>query len=221
MLAIGITAVLVACGEVKFAKEFDPDAQLAEDIAEIEAFIFKEGYTDYDTLESEVRVIVLEEGTGAAIEYDDIIFYDYIGRYIDSVMFDTSIGELALAQDQEYAVDTTYLKSKVNIDRDSLDADGNRVVETVEYEEGYYHIYSTVREYQELITVHTPGGWYIQQGSLVGGFKDAVNYSLEKLKLGGRVLAFLPSVEAYGTTGAFPIGANTPISFEIIAVRKK
>ncbi len=220
--AFGLVGLALSCGEVQIQETIDPEVQLAEDIAIIEEYLASKDIVDYDTLESEVRVVIMELGDGEPIAYQDIVWYDYIGRFTNDQIFDTSIGSLALEQDQSKVIDTVFLKSQANPELDSLDDDGEKIIEDINYEDGYFPIYSEIRDYEPFFTTHTPGGWFIQQENALTGFKDGVHAVLEEVNLNGRGIALLPSVEAYGVAGSFPvIDPNTVILFELIPVRKK
>ena len=65
---VALLMIFVACGGSELIDPFDPEEQLAEDIDLIEGYIADKGWTDYDTLDNEVRVIVLEAGDGGSIE---------------------------------------------------------------------------------------------------------------------------------------------------------
>ena len=215
--------IFISCGEVVIAETVDADLQLEEDIATIEAYIAEQGYLEYDTLESEVRVVILEEGTGDAINYEDFVWYDYIGSLIGDVTFDTSIASVA------YEQDLIYLNlSDITLTEDSdgnlpyLDINGYQYFTDASYTDDYNAIYYAKRDYSPFQTTHSPGGWFIQQDDFIHGFRDGVHEILENVNLKGRGLMLIPSAEAYGTAGSSPIiDPNTPIMFEIRTVRKK
>lgn len=219
ILALAGLPIFVSCGDVVFAEDVEPSTQLADDIAVIEDYLDKEGYTDYDTLDSEVRVVILEEGTGDVINYNDLIWYDYIGSFIDSLIFDTSISSIALEQDMKYALDSTFLKSLINPELDSLDDQGERILLEVSFQQGYFHIYN--ENPPSFYTTHTPGGWFIKQSQLISGFKDGIHHVFENVNISGRGLVLIPSDQAYGRGGTIRISPNTPIMFEIRTIRKK
>lgn len=216
LVSVGI---FISCGDVVIAEDFDPVAQLEADIVIIEDYIAKEGYVDYDTLETEVRLVILEEGTGATIEYNDFVWYDYIGSLVDSLMFDTSIRELAFKQDSTFAVDTVYVEDD---NGDFIrDSDGNKIIATINFEGDYIPIYFESRNYAPFETTHTPGGWFLNQENFVNGFKTGIHHVLENTNIGGRALLLIPSGQAYSTVGTTTIPPNAPIIFEIRVVRKK
>ena len=103
---LGFIGNLMACGTTDLIEAFDAEAQLADDIEIINEYLADHGHTDFDTLESEVRVVILDEGDGESIEYNDIIQYDYIGTFTNDSLFDTSIARLSYDQD---TLTSTYL----------------------------------------------------------------------------------------------------------------
>ena len=127
-----------------------------------------------------------------------------------------------------FAIDTVFLKSELNELLDSLDDEGNRIIESVNYSGDYISIWSEFRQYNEFVTTHTPDGWFIQQDNFVGGFRDAVHYAMDNAPVGSRVLGLMPSREGYGPSGLrdprsfdYIIQPNTPLMFEIVLNRVK
>lgn len=216
---LSLLVMLIACGGgISPTDSFDPDAQLEEDISIIEAYLADNGYADYDTLDSEIRIVILEEGTGESIDLNDIIQYNYIGRWTTDVLFDTSIENLAFDQDLENTVDTTFV---LDDNGDFKLDDGEKIVESINYEEDYSPIYSSIRTYEPFITTHTQNGWFILQSASILGFKLGAHEILDATNLGGRGLILIPSSLAYGNTGTTVIEPNTVILFEILPIRKR
>jgi hypothetical protein len=110
------------------------------------------------------------------------------------------------------------VQSFANPELDSLDENGERIIAFVEYEPGYIPVYSSARDYQPLITTHTPGGWYIQQDATIRGFRDGTHHILERVNIDGKGLILIPSAEAYGPQGSGIIPPNTVVLFEIIPI---
>ena len=173
-------ANVVSCSTSRLVDPHDPVEQLEIDIDLIEEYLAENGYTDYDTLDSEVRVVILEEGTGDAIEFSDIIQYEYIGKFTNNVIFDTSIEQLAYDQDVANIIDTTYQKDD---NGDFILEDGEKVIETINYEDDYFPIYTPSRDYGPLITTHSQGGWFILQTNSIFGFRVGVHEVLDNTML--------------------------------------
>jgi len=201
----------VACQQAELVDPVDPEIQLEEDIAIIEDYLADEGYEDYDTLDTEVRVVILEEGDGEPIEYNDIVSYNFAGKFTDGNLFDTSIAQLAYDQDTANA--TVYYPETIELDENGL-----AQYDSIDYDTDYLPIYSSSRNYEPFITTHTPGGWFISQGGSIPGFADGTHHVLDRVNIGGRGLILLPSREAYGRSGSGSIAPNTVILFEITPV---
>ncbi len=215
--AFCMIGIVMSCND-DLVDSFNADEQLEIDIEIIEDYLAENGYTDYDTLDSEIRVVILEEGTGEIIEYNDNIQYDYIGVYTDELLFDTSIGELAYNQDLEYTIDSTY-QTDDNGDYE-LDDDGEKILESINYKDDYTGIFSPSRSYEPFITTHSIEGWFIQQSGYSTGFSYGVHHVLKNTNIGGRGLVLIPSFLMYGTTGVGSIDPNTVLLFEIRPLRK-
>lgn len=218
-LALGV-AGLMACGDVVLEKTKDLELQLQDDIKLIEDYLAQEGYTDYDTLETDTRVVILDEGDGEPIEYNDIIWYHYIGTLVDSLSFDTSYDTLAFNQDMSFLIDSVHVRDEDN-NYPFLDVNGIQRFQSATYEGEYIGIYDYRRDYVPLRTTHTPGGWFLQQSGLVNGFKQGVHHIFERVKLGGKGLILMPSNQGYGSGGNAVIPSYSVLVFEIHPVRKK
>lgn len=222
--SLGMT---VSCGP-EYVEAFDPEKQLAIDIELIEEYLADQGYTEYDTVEGDIRMLVLDEGGGSDIEYSDIVSFHYIGRYLNQRIFDTSIESLALDQDINFALDTIFQTLKDDV-TPVVDENGLSIIRKIVYEVGYTPVYSKTRDYQPYRVTHTQGGWAANQtypsgsGGYVSGFAPSVHYALENCRLGGKILAFLPSGQAYGDirTKGFENLRNTVLIFEITPIYKR
>ncbi len=98
LLSSPLLLLSMACGE-ELVERIDPDVQLQEDIAIIENYLEDNGYTDYDTLSSETRLVVLTLGSGDMIDYGDIVTMDYAGLFTNDSVFDTSVDSLTIIRD--------------------------------------------------------------------------------------------------------------------------
>jgi hypothetical protein len=214
--------ILMACGP-QFEEIFDADEQLAIDIELIEDYIAAKGYTDYDTLDNDLRALVLDVGAGEPIEPLDIISFHYVGIFLNDTIFDTSIKQLAYDQDLANIIDTTYQKNDDGSIK--LDDEGNKLVSSINYTPGYFPIYFSTRNYTTTKTTHTTSGWATQQAlaGTVAGYPPAVNYALFNCNIGGRALVFLPSGQAYGDNRnpSFKRFRNRVLMFEIRPVFKR
>ena len=213
--------ILVACGQ-QFQEPFDSEEQLEKDIELIEAYLSEKGYLDYDTLDSEIRILVLDEGAGASIEPNDIISYHYVGIFLNDTLFDTSIAKLAYDQDTINSVGDIVFKLD---DDDELvyDINGFAKIDTITYATGYSPIYRSSRSYGTSKTTHTSSGWYTEQvlSGTVAGYAPTVNFALFNCKIGGRALALLPSYMAYGNNISAGSLRNKVLMFEIRPVQKR
>ena len=135
----------------------------------------------------------------------------------DSI-FDSSIAEVVYKQDTATA--TYYELSFDSENNPILDRNNLQEVDTIAFPDYYINNYSSSRTYEPFSTVHTQGGWFIQQDQLVSGFKDGVHAVLESVNYGGSGLVLLPSATAYGRNGTFGIDPNTVIMFEIRPVEE-
>jgi len=222
-IALIAVAVITSCGP-EYIEAFDPDEQLAIDIEIIENYLSEKGYTEYDTIENDIRVVVLDEGAGAPIELNDIVTFHFIGRFLDNEIFDTSSEEIALEQDLLNTIDTTFQTEKDDI-TPILDDEGNKIIRSINFVEGYFPIYVSSRNYEPYITTHTPGGWFADQtfGSLIAGFSPSAHYMLSNINLDGSVIAIMPSSAAYGDTRdpSLMEFRNTVLIFEFRPIFKR
>jgi len=231
MGCLGLVAIgmLMACGP-EYKEAFDPEEQLEIDIELIEEYLADQGYTQYDTIENDIRVLVLEEGDGAAINYNDIVSFHYTGRYLDGTIFDTSNESMAIAQDLEYLNDTTFMTEKDDV-TPVLDDEGNKIVRQINYLEGYVPVYFDGAIYEPYITTHVPGGWYTDvlyprtniTPSGFAAFPRVVTYALEEANINGHVRAILPSSQAFGNISLRAVERfrNTVLILDIYPVEKK
>ena len=77
----------------------DSIVQAALDNAAIDAYIESHGITNIITEESGIRYTVLTEGNGRFAEFYEIVSIHYIGKFLTDTVFDTSIEQVALAND--------------------------------------------------------------------------------------------------------------------------
>jgi hypothetical protein len=149
-------------------EEEDPAVRRSEDIAEINTVIAENGWSTPDTTESGARFLIFKEGSDSQenIKQHDIVYFDYIGYYLDGNVFDTSIPLVA---------DTAF--SFV----------GDIVFEPVSYtytETGWSLRYVPVVSQ------------YLNGPNLSTAMMEALSVSFGQMTVGDRVLVFLPSAEA-------------------------
>lgn len=216
---VGVIAVLIACGDIDYVEPFNEDDQLETDIGLIEDYLAELGITDYDTLDTETRIYVEETGDGGSVDYEDIAFFDYVGKELDGRIFDTSIADTAYWEDFENLV--TYYEVVDTLTGEPIyDVNGFQDLDSTEFVDNYSPIYSSTRLYEEWITTHTPGGWAMDQQGAISGFSDGVHYAFENVNIGGKIVVIMPSVEAYGNA-SFNGLANTVLRFDIYVRRTK
>lgn len=193
--------VQIACND-KLERQVTAAEQFAIDIQDMEDYLADKGIVDYDTLDisftisgtvvsSSLRVAILEEGDGEAIEYGDIVKYNIAGKLVDDILFESSLALPA------YQQDTTYADSLVlELDTDEnfvLDENGLPSVEYASFEAGYWPIYTPGSPYQRYTTTHSQDGWYIiNEGGYAPGFAHGVHYTLDNVNLGGKGVVLIP-----------------------------
>ena len=215
-----VLAIIISCGP-QFQEPFDSEEQLAIDVELIEAYLAKKGYTNYDTLNDDIRILVLNEGAGETIDPGDIISFHYIGIFLNDTIFDTSIAQIAYDQDTTNRVGEIVFEE----DEDGIvyDVNGFPVISEITYLSNYSPIYSETRTYGTSKTTHTSSGWYTEQvlSGSIAGYAPAVNYALFNCKIGGSILALLPSSVAYGNSSFAGNLRNEVLMFEIRPVQKR
>ncbi len=219
MVVIGFQ---VACGD-PLTEIVTDEEQLEVDIEDMENYLADNGYNDFDTLDFDVRALILEEGDGEEIEYGDIVNYHYIGRFLDGEIFDTTYPDLAFKQD---TANTDSLVFELD-DNDNfvLDINGLPSIEYVEYYEDYIPIYRASNLYSTFITTHTPEGWFIRnEGGYAEGFALGAHFTFERVNLGGSGLVLIPDQvgsSRFGDAARFIfLYGRQAVSFEIRPVRK-
>jgi len=102
-----ITASLYSCRQDTIVTSVDPDVQLKADLKVMEAYVNAKGYTDVDTTESGVWYVVLDSGSGAEINHNDIVSFFIAGRLTDGFLFATNIDTVDI-NNGTYDEDLTY-----------------------------------------------------------------------------------------------------------------
>ena len=217
--ALGLVGMVISCG-TELVDAFDAAKQQEIDIDLIEEYLSDNGYTDYDTLDIDVRVVILEKGTGETMDYNDNIQFDFIAKFTNDTIFDTSIAQVAY--DQDTANMKSFVLERDDNDQLELDRYGLQGLDDIKYDAGYSAIYSSKESYKPLITTHSIEGWFIRsQTYSVKGLPAGVHHVLDNVRVGGRGLVLLPSFLAYGRVGTSRVDENTIVIFEIRPVEKR
>ena len=219
-----LIGTVISCNSDPLVNAFDAAAQQRIDIDIIEQYLSDNGYTDYDTLDTDVRVVILEEGDGETIEYNENIRFEFIAAFTSDTIFDTSVAQAAYNQDIANIIDSVHVRDENG--QLEIDRYGFQVLDEVNYEIGYSAIYSPLETYRPLITTHSLEGWFIDNNfdfkkDFGLGFTQGAHHVLENTNIGGRGLILLPSFLAYGRAGTFRVDGNTVVLFEIRTIEKK
>lgn len=88
-LVVGVS-ILSLSGCLDAGEPFDPWKQLEKDQVALDDYIESKGYTDVqrDTLDGNLRYVILEEGDGELIHDDDWLLLDYEGSLLNGTVFD-------------------------------------------------------------------------------------------------------------------------------------
>lgn len=91
---------IVGCGEVNIIEQQTQDEVLTEDLELIEEYRQTEGLTFVeDSAAFPIQYVILDEGSGEEIEYEDIVILDYNLKLISGELFHTSRLDVAEAND--------------------------------------------------------------------------------------------------------------------------
>ncbi len=165
-----LTGILIftGCGEINIVDPQTADEQLAEDLELIEEYRVSEGITFLeDSATYPIQYLILDEGDGRAINYEDIVFCDYIIKLTTGEIFHTSIEAVAKENDV-YNEDISYKPAVFTHTKT-----GWGVTPLLRNNSG-----STNSSYES--------GWRI-----------GVTAALKKMKVGGHALIVSPSGYAY------------------------
>ena len=221
-----IFTVVTSCGP-QFEDPFDSDEQFAIDIELIEQYIEDKGYADYDydTLSFGIRLVVIDQGAGSAIEYNDIVQFDYDGRLVNDLLFDTSVAQKAF--DQDISKSTVPVEYTTN-ENDEVVLDNNQLplIKVIDFDDNYKPIYVPSSIYTPIVTTHTPGDWFLFSQSFQGTFlasntKEAIGKILSSTNIGSKCLILVPSSAAYGRSSFGNVAANSVVIYEIQIKRKR
>jgi FKBP-type peptidyl-prolyl cis-trans isomerase len=108
MLAGLVTVLFSSCDEeCENLRGECPEEQLAEDIQIIEDYLEENNLTAERDLSYDLFYIIEEEGTGAKPENGQQVQVNYVGKYLDGKVFDTSIESIA-REEEIYSESRTY-----------------------------------------------------------------------------------------------------------------
>ncbi|MGL1888540.1 MAG: FKBP-type peptidyl-prolyl cis-trans isomerase [Reichenbachiella sp.] len=215
-------SLLAACSDPIKDKEEEEEQAYQDSVNQgntdaviIEDYLESIGMTDQATEgEDGLYYVVLEEGIGAYPMINDIVSTDYIGKFTDGQIFDTSIKELALTTDSLYWVgegkDIEELMATTGGDLATVISDLNA-------SSGVYTLYSSTRSYNPVTYNHTAEGTGISTG-FISGFRTSMHLLTPELNTNGRGASIMPSALGYGTAGSSggSIPSNTVLIFEFI-----
>ena len=177
----------------------DPTVQATVDSATIVNYLKDLGYEgdEVGTHEDGVRYVILDPGTGDAIDDSDIVTFNYTGMLLNDTIFDTSIKEVG---------DSIRLKVEENITPG----------DTTDIEFALLRSFKEDRTYTSTTFTYSSSGWTLISTNYIQGYKDGISATFNKMNVGGTSLIVIPSGLAYGTrgTGSF-IEPNTVIAFKL------
>lgn len=230
-MLLGLVASIIACSDPAADERREEEQRVADSTAQalsdqealddyIENRITTKGdfaLSDIDTLDFNIRYVVIEEGEGRVIEPNDIYSVEYLGKLVDSKVFDTNNLRWAITNDSINYVNSltdfpSILAHFKNDVTSTLDSAQDRVVLD-------FTLYQAGRAYAPYRFNYIPRGDNVT--GFVTGFVLGIRNLIPKLKKGGYGEVYIPSAVAYGTTGNVNIPGNTPLIFELHLVDVK
>ncbi|MEQ9466129.1 MAG: FKBP-type peptidyl-prolyl cis-trans isomerase [Ekhidna sp.] len=189
-----------SCGDGNVLIQEDPSIQKAIDIDLIEDYLADKGYNDFDTTLSGVRYIILDQGSGQAIDESDHVEFHYTGFTLSDTIFDTSIKEVG------DSLKAHYTENPIIIDGKGFTVFGNI-------------------SYTPTKITYSKSGWTLPKATsttpgFIPGYVDGIVATFKHLNVGGSSLILIPSNLAYGQNGeGYFIAPNTPIAFELYPIK--
>lgn len=208
VFAIVAILLIMACGDGNVKITPDPQIQLTKDSAVIADYMRSKGYDNFQTTSSGVKYIILDEGSGTAIDESDFVDYNYTGFTLEDVIFDSSLQKIG------DSLKSYYEENPIVQNGDTIPV-------------------FTKTSYKPLLVVYSQSGWTMPKKTVttngfvpgfVPGFVDGLSAAFKGLKERGKVIIIIPSALAYGTEGSgVLIPSNTPIGFELspVSVQKQ
>ncbi len=179
---------LISCDD-NLVDLIDPVVQRTEDLQIIEDYAADNGYSTTDTTTSGTRYHILDEGSGASIDINDLVSYNFTltTASSDSILF-TNVRQVA-------------------IDNGILDSARTYEPRIFTYSESTWTVKS-------ILINPFSGGEYSEPG-----FKEGLVEVTGKMNVGGHAVLMIPSGAMYGTQASATIPANSVIIVEIFLVR--
>lgn len=181
---------IVAFGNCKKADifvAFDTIAQYDIDSVEMADYIIAKGYADedLDTTSSLVVYTILDEGAGEAIEFDDIVTYNYTVRTTDDTVVLTTYESIAVEYEL-YVTDTVSIDS-VTLLPTEIDTifTGLSSNEKFTFAPSSWTVLSIVFSSEFVSFLNSP-------------YNQALVELTKKMNIGGHGLMILPSAAFYG-----------------------
>ncbi|WP_109831366.1 FKBP-type peptidyl-prolyl cis-trans isomerase [Reichenbachiella versicolor] len=227
-MLLGLVASIIACSDPAEEARKEEEDRVADSVGQAEmdqadllSYIESRGVdkNKIDTAsitDNELNLVyytILELGEGRAVLPNDILSVDFIGRFTDTVNFDTSIEEWAITND-------TIAYPAAGLDFESIldhfEGDLTKALDSAQKTETLdYNLYVNGKSYSPFVYNHIEDGSGF--GGAIPGFTLGMQKLIPQLQEGGRGEIYIPSAVAYGTAG-FPDGAilpNTPLVFEV------
>lgn len=190
-LLLGLS-IMTGCGEINIIDPQTADEQLTEDLEIIEEYRQSEGLTFVeDTLTYPVQYLILDEGDGKAINYEDIVFCNYNLKLTTGELFHTSMDTVAIAN-EIYDEDLSY--------RPAI----------------FTH---TQTGWGVTPILGQPTG--TTSTSYESGWKIGLTAALKKMNVGGRALIVSPSNYAYQSFNPFGIPDYSVVVYEVFVINAK
>ena len=99
LIALLIIAGLFSHCDEDLVETHDPNEQRTKDLLIIEDYAAAHGYSTTDTTRSGTRYHIIEAGTGASIDYNDLVSYFYSMSLTDDTILITNNRQIAIDND--------------------------------------------------------------------------------------------------------------------------
>lgn len=179
---------LIGCDD-NLVELIDPVVQRTEDLQIIEDFVAENGYTPTDTTTSGVRYHILDVGSGASIDINDHVSYNY-------TLTTASSDSILLTNIRQVAIDNGLLDS------------------TRTYEPRIFTYSQSTWTVSSILRSAFSGEELSETG-----FKEGLVVVTGKMNVGGHAVLMIPSGLMYGSQPLGTIPANSVIIIEIFLVK--